>query len=171
MTDDIILVDNNDNQIGTGEKMDVHKKGTLHRAFSIFLWNNKGELMMQQRALHKYHTPGLWTNTCCSHPKPGETTLDAASRRLQEEMGITCELKEEMCVIYHSKFDNGLIEHEYDHVLFGHYSEPPTINKNEVHDWKWMTVNELMRDIALNPDNYTVWFKIIFDRLRNENIF
>lgn len=171
MTDDIILVDNNDNQIGTGEKMDVHKKGTLHRAFSIFLWNNKGELMMQQRAMHKYHTPGLWTNTCCSHPKPGETTLDAASRRLQEEMGITCELEEEMCVIYHSKFDNGLIEHEYDHVLFGHYSEPPTINKNEVHDWKWMTVNELMRDIALNPDNYTVWFKIIFDRLRNENIF
>lgn len=171
MNKDIILVDNQDNQIGTGEKMDVHKKGILHRAFSVFIWNNKGQLMMQQRAKDKYHTPGLWSNTCCSHPKPGEGTMNAASRRLLEEMGISCDLKEETSILYHSKFENGLTEHEFDHVLFGHYNEDPKVNPAEVHDWKWMTINELMRDVAVNPDNYTVWFKIIFDRLKNQNFF
>jgi isopentenyl-diphosphate delta-isomerase len=171
MTNDIILVDKNDNEIGTGNKLEVHQKGILHRAFSVFVWNKQGQLMMQQRAKEKYHTPGLWSNTCCSHPKPGEDTEAGAHRRLQEEMGFDCELKEEMTVIYHSRFENDLTEHEYDHVFFGHYDGEPNINKEEVHAWEWMTVNELLRDVRVNPDNYTVWFKIILNRLKNENIF
>lgn len=171
MADDIILVDKDDNQIGTGEKMEVHRKGTLHRAFSVFVWNDQGHLMMQQRALSKYHTPGLWSNTCCSHPKPGEETIEAAKKRTQEEMGFTCELEEEMCIIYRSQFDNDLIEHEYDHVLFGRYNGEPNINPAEVNAWKWISINDLLNDVKANPDNYTVWFKIILDRLRNENVF
>lgn len=171
MADDIILVDKDDNQIGTGEKMEIHRKGILHRAFSVFIWNDKGHLMMQQRALTKYHTPGLWSNTCCSHPMPGEETLDAANRRLKEEMGFECEMKEEMSITYRSQFENDLIEHEYDHVFFGNFNGEPNINREEVNDWKWMSINELMKDVRVNPDNYTVWFKIILDRLRNENVF
>lgn len=170
MAEDIILVDKDDNQIGMGEKMEVHKKGLLHRAFSVFIWNDNGELMLQQRAMHKYHTPGLWSNTCCSHPKPGESTADAAIRRLHEEMGINCDLKEKTSIVYQSKFDNNLIEHEYDHVLFGYCNESPIINKNEVHAWKWISVDELICDMALSPDKYTIWFKIIFAKLRNENV-
>ncbi len=171
MANDIILVDKNDNEIGTGDKMEVHRKGILHRAFSIFVWNKKGELMLQQRAKDKYHTAGLWSNTCCSHPKPGETVIEAGHRRLQEEMGFDCELKEEMSIIYRSQFDNDLTEHEYDHVLFGNYEEAPVINPQEVHSWKWASINEVLRDVKVNPDHYTVWFRIILDRMRNENIF
>lgn len=171
MADDIILVDKDDNQIGTGKKMEVHRKGILHRAFSVFVWNDEGLLMLQQRALTKYHTPGLWSNTCCSHPMPGENTIEAAKRRMEEEMGFTCDLKEEMSIIYQSQFDNELIEHEYDHVFFGTYNGEPNINPEEVNDWKWMSINELMKDVRVNPDNYTVWFKIILDRLKGENVF
>jgi len=170
MTEDIILVDKEDQQIGTGEKMEVHRKGMLHRAFSVFVWNKEGHLMVQQRAKTKYHTPGLWSNTCCSHPKPGETVEQAAKRRLEEEMGFSCDLNEEMSIIYHTQFDNDLIEHEYDHVLFGHYDGTPVINPEEVHSWKWMSINDIHREVRLHPELYTVWFRIIIDRLKNENV-
>lgn len=170
MGNDIILVDKNDKQTGTGEKIEVHRQGLLHRAFSIFVWNQKGQLMMQQRAKTKYHTPGLWSNTCCSHPKPGEDIIEAAHRRLQQEMGFTCPLNDEFSIIYYSRFSNNLIEHEYDHVIFGYYNHEPVINPSEVHHWKWISVSDLVRDAELNPHYYTVWFRIILERLQNDNL-
>jgi len=164
----VILVDEADTQIGLMEKMAAHKKALLHRAFSVFVLNKKGELMLQQRALSKYHSPALWTNTCCSHQRDGETTLDAGKRRLQEEMGFGCELKELFSFIYKAPFDNGLTEHELDHVLVGYYDESPTINPEEVASWKWMKVEAIKADIAKNPQNYTAWFKVIFKRFYKE---
>ena len=160
----VILVDENDNQIGLMPKMEAHSKGLLHRAFSVFILNGKNELMLQKRAVNKYHSPGLWTNTCCSHPSEGESILSAGRRRLNEEMGIYTELNEVFHFIYKAPFDNGLIEYELDHVLIGNYYNDPIININEVSDWKWMSIGMIEKDIKINPLNYTVWFKIIFEK-------
>lgn len=160
----VILVNKNDEKIGLMPKQEAHVKGLLHRAFSVFIFNQKNELMLQQRALHKYHTPGLWANTCCSHQRDGETSIDAGKRRLFEEMGFVTELKETTSFIYKAPFDNGLTEHELDHILVGSYEENPQINPEEVADWKWMDLEEVKNDIQSNPDIYTPWFKIIFDK-------
>ena len=158
----VILVDKNDNRIGLMPKMEAHEKALLHRAFSVFTFNDKGELLLQQRAADKYHSPLLWTNTCCSHQRNGETNLEAGKRRLQEEMGFTCELEEVFSFIYKAPFDNGLTEHELDHVMVGSYNENPIINKEEVESFKWMTLEAVKIDMENNPQIYTEWFKIIF---------
>jgi len=162
----VILVDENDNELGVMEKMQAHQKALLHRAFSIFIFNTKGELLLQRRALTKYHSPGLWTNTCCSHPRPTEQTIDAAMRRLQEEMGFTCELKLKFNFTYKALLDQGLTEHELDHVYFGNYEGEIKINKEEVAEWKYMSLNEITNDILKKPNDYTVWFKIIINKIR-----
>lgn len=167
MEEQVILVDTQDNPIGLMPKMEAHEKGLLHRAFSVFIFNQNGELMLQQRAYHKYHSPGLWTNTCCSHQRDGETSLEAGMRRLEEEMGFCTSLKEEVSFIYKAPFDNGLTEHELDHVLTGKFDGEPTINKDEVSDWKWMALEDIHQDMKINPEHYTVWFQIIFDRFYN----
>ncbi len=160
----VILVDKKDNQIGLMPKMEAHEKALLHRAFSVFTFNDKGELLLQQRAADKYHSPLLWTNTCCSHQRNGETSLEAGKRRLQEEMGFTCELEEVFSFIYKAPFDNGLTEHELDHVMIGSYNENPIINPEEVESFKWMTLEEVKVDMELQPEIYTVWFTIIFNK-------
>jgi isopentenyl-diphosphate delta-isomerase len=165
MQEHVILVDELDNAIGTMEKMEAHEKGLLHRAFSVFIFNGKGELLLQQRALTKYHSAGLWTNTCCSHPRPNETVLNAAKRRLTEEMGLNCEVDHKTSFIYKTDFDNGLTEHEFDHVFFGHYDQDPIINPEEVENFVWMDVNKIMNDIEKNPKKYTSWFKIAMKNL------
>jgi isopentenyl-diphosphate delta-isomerase len=159
----VILVNENDDQIGTMPKMEAHEKAVLHRAFSVFIVNNNNEIMLQQRAHHKYHSPLLWTNTCCSHQREGETNIQAGTRRLFEEMGFVTDLKELFHFIYKAPFDNGLTEHELDHVLIGYYNEEPVINLDEVESWKWMKIEAIKLDMINNPDKYTVWFKIIFD--------
>ena len=163
----VILVDREDNSVGTLPKMEAHEKGVLHRAFSVFILNQKGEFMLQQRALHKYHSPGLWTNTCCSHQREGEENLQAGTRRLEEEMGFSVPLEELFSFIYKAPFDNGLTEHELDHVMLGYYEGIPEINSDEVNTWKWMSLNEIASDLTVNPESYTVWFKIIFERFFN----
>lgn len=162
----VILVDEKDWPLGEMEKMQAHKKAVLHRAFSIFVFNNKNELMLQRRALTKYHSPGLWTNTCCSHPRPAEELLEAGHRRLQEEMGFDCDLKKIFDFIYKAELDQGLTEHEFDHVLFGRYNHRPAINPDEVDDWKLMTMEDVATDMKAHPENYTVWFRIAFDRVK-----
>ena len=160
----VILVNENDEQIGLMPKLEAHEKAQLHRAFSIFILNSKNEVMLQQRASEKYHSPLLWTNTCCSHQREGETNIQAGNRRLQEEMGFSTELKELFHFIYKAPFDNGLTEHELDHVMIGYYNENPQINPDEVESWKWMSVENIKHDMASNPQQYTVWFLIIFDK-------
>lgn len=159
----VILVNEKDEPIGTMPKMEAHEKAVLHRAFSVFVLNDKKEIMLQQRAHHKYHSPLLWTNTCCSHQRVGETNIQAGNRRLKEEMGFDTELKELFHFIYKAPFDNGLTEHELDHVLIGYFKDEPTINKEEVESWKWMKIDDIKQDMIENPALYTVWFKIIFD--------
>ena len=144
--------------------MEAHEKALLHRAFSVFIFNDKNELMLQQRALGKYHSPGLWTNTCCSHQREGESNIQAGKRRLQEEMGFVVDLNESISFIYKAPFDNGLTEHEYDHVLIGKYNDLPKISFDEVADWKWMSLETIKHDMVLNSEIYTEWFKIIFDK-------
>jgi isopentenyl-diphosphate delta-isomerase len=163
----VILVDSNDNAIGKMEKIEAHEKGLLHRAFSVFIFNDNNELLLQQRALSKYHTPGLWTNTCCSHQKVGETNIEAGQRRLMEEMGFSVPLKEKMAFTYKAPFSNGLTEHEYDHILVGHYNDEPQPNPEEVESWKWQKIEDIVEDISHNPEKYTAWFKIIFDKYLN----
>lgn len=160
----VILVDENDNQIGLMPKMEAHEKALLHRAFSVFVFNDKNEVMLQQRALDKYHSPGLWTNTCCSHQREGESNLAAGKRRLYEEMGFVTELKETTSFIYKAPFDNGLTEHELDHILVGSYNEDPVINLDEVASWKWMDLEVVKTDVVAQPELYTEWFKIIFNK-------
>lgn len=160
----VILVNEHDEQIGLMPKQEAHEKGVLHRAFSIFIFNDNGDLMLQQRAMHKYHSPGLWTNTCCSHQREGESSLKAGFRRLDEEMGFTTNLKEKTSFIYKAPFDNGLTEHEFDHILVGTFNEDPIINPDEVAQWKWMPLKEVKEDILNNPEQYTAWFKIIFEK-------
>ena len=158
----VILVDTHDNPIGTMNKMEAHEKAVLHRAFSVFILNDKNEVMLQQRAAHKYHSPLLWTNTCCSHQRVGESNIEAGKRRLFEEMGFSADLKELFHFIYKAPFDNGLTEHELDHVMIGYSNENPVINPDEVESWKWMSIEHIKVDIALNPEIYTEWFKICF---------
>ena len=160
----VILVDENDQQIGLMPKMEAHEKALLHRAFSVFVTNSKGELLLQQPAAHKYHSPLLWANTCCSHQREGESNLDAGKRRLQEEMGFVTELKEVFSFIYKAPFDNGLTEHELDHVMVGNYELDPVINKDEVECFRWVLPEDVQKDIEKQPEIYTAWFKIIFKK-------
>ena len=162
--ENVILVNEADEPIGLMPKMEAHEKAVLHRAFSVFIMNDKGETMLQQRAKDKYHSPLLWTNTCCSHQRDGESNIEAGKRRLMEEMGFTTELTELFSFIYKAPFDNGLTEHEYDHVMMGTFNAAPTINPEEVADWKWMHPEDIKTDISENADQYTAWFKIIFER-------
>lgn len=159
----VVLVNENNEQIGLMPKLEAHEKALLHRAFSIFILNDKNELMLQQRAADKYHSPLLWANTCCSHQRENETNIEAGNRRLQEEMGFSAELKELFSFIYKAPFDNGLTEHELDHVMIGYYNGEPLINPDEVEAWKWMDIDAVRKDIQQNPDIYTAWFKIIFN--------
>ena len=168
MEENVILVDKNDTQIGLMSKLDAHKKGILHRAFSVFVLNNNNEIMLQKRAYNKYHSGGLWTNTCCSHQREGENSIEAGKRRLLEEMGFETELKIITSFIYKVEFENGLTEHELDYLLIGKFLKSPIINKQEVADWKWMKIELIADDIKLNPNNYTSWFKIIFDKFQNK---
>jgi isopentenyl-diphosphate Delta-isomerase len=163
----VILVDDNDIPTGTLEKMEAHKKGLLHRAFSVFIFNDHGEMMLQQRSLKKYHSPGLWTNACCSHPREDEDTIAAAHRRLNEEMGFDCELTQVFCFTYRADVGNGLTEHEFDHVFIGVYSKAPLVNYEEAEDWKFMPMVEIKKDMLENPENYTVWFRIAFVEIEN----
>ena len=163
----VILVDKNDNQVGLMPKLEAHEKGLLHRAFSIFIFNSRYELLLQKRASSKYHSGGLWTNTCCSHPREGEDTLDAANRRLYEEMGIKTSLRKVYDFIYKAELDNQLTEHEFDHVFYGVCDRDPKLNKDEAEDFKWVDMETLNNDIIKNGNNYTVWFKIAFEYFYN----
>lgn len=165
MTENVILVNENDEQIGLMEKLEAHQKGLLHRAFSVFVFNSKNELLIHQRALDKYHSPGLWTNTCCSHQRENESTLQAAHRRLQEEMGFDCELNEVFSFTYRAEFSNNLIEHEFDHVLVGTSNILPNPNPSEVAHYKWLSIDQIKSDIQQNPHQYTEWFKIALPKL------
>ncbi|EPD27227.1 isopentenyl-diphosphate delta-isomerase [Capnocytophaga granulosa] len=163
MEEQVILVNEKDEPIGLMGKMEAHEKGLLHRAFSVFVFNSKQEVLLQQRAACKYHSPNLWTNTCCSHPRAGETNQQAGERRLQEEMGLQVPLREVFSFIYKAPFDNGLTEHEYDHVLVGYSDAQPQINPEEVASWKWLSLEAIKEDILQAPERYTAWFKIIFE--------
>ena len=163
MEEQVILVNEKDEPIGLMGKMEAHEKGLLHRAFSVFIFNSKQEVLLQQRAACKYHSPNLWTNTCCSHPRAGETNQQAGERRLQEEMGLQVPLQEVFSFIYKAPFDNGLTEHEYDHVLVGYSDAQPQINPEEVVSWKWLSLEAIKEDILQAPERYTAWFKIIFE--------
>ncbi len=164
----VVLVNEHDEDIGLMEKMEAHEKGLLHRAFSIFVFNSKDELLLQQRAIEKYHSGGLWTNTCCSHPRKNETIVEAANRRLQEEMGFECTLKQTFSFVYKAVLDQGLTEHELDHVVIGFSDTEPILNPEEVMDWKYMTMDAVKQDMEIHPKAYTEWFKIIFNRVHEE---
>lgn len=163
----VILVNEKDVSLGVMPKMEAHQKGKLHRAFSVFIFNKNGELLLQQRASNKYHSPGLWTNTCCSHQRVGETNIEAGRRRLHEEMGFVCDLKEVFWFVYKAPFDNGLTEHELDHVMVGYFDKNPIINKVEVKSFKWMHLEDIRIDMKKNGHIYTEWFKIIFNEYYN----
>ena len=162
--ENVVLVDSNNNKLGLMPKMEAHIKGVLHRAFSVIIFNNNGDIMLQKRARTKYHTPGLWSNTCCSHQRDNEDNITAGKRRLYEEMGFTTQLQNFDSFIYKVSFSNGLIEHEFDHILTGIYNGIPNLNKKEVDQWKWVSIDYLYHDINNNPDNYTAWFKIIINK-------
>src|SRR5450432_4328015 len=161
----VILVNEQDEETGTIEKMEAHRKALLHRAFSVFIFNQKGEMLLQQRALGKYHSPGLWTNTCCSHPRPGEEIEEAAGRRLMEEMGIETSLEKIFDFIYRTEFDNGLTEYEFDHVYTGTYSGELSPDRQEVKDYCFRSMEEIEQDLTQCPEKYTFWFKIAFPLL------
>ncbi|CAN5842338.1 isopentenyl-diphosphate Delta-isomerase [soil metagenome] len=162
---DVILVDERDVQVGTMEKLEVHQKALLHRAFSIFVFNAKGEMLLHKRAEKKYHSGGLWTNACCSHPRPGEETLSAAQNRLQEEMGITTGIKKIFEFTYKASFENGLTEHEFDHVFLGEYEGAIVPNKEEVSDYCFKSIGDIKDSIQSHPQKYTEWFKIALPKL------
>lgn len=165
MIENIIVVDENDIEKGKIEKMEAHEKGILHRAFSVFVFNSKNEMLLQQRAKTKYHSPGLWSNTCCSHPHFGEKLEEAVHRRLKEELGFDCDVKEIFSFIYKAELEYGLTEHEFDHVFIGKFDGDITPNKDEIEDFKWITVEELKKDVILNSNAYTVWFKKCIDNV------
>ena len=167
MEERVVLVDTNDQPLGLMPKMEAHEKGVLHRAFSVFILNDAGELMLQQRALHKYHSPGLWTNTCCSHQRNGESNIVAGKRRLQEEMGLDCTLTFAFKFVYKVNFSNGLSEHECDHVYFGYSDALPQANPLEVQNYKYIGLDELQEELSKNADNYSEWLKICLDPLIN----
>lgn len=166
----VVLVDKNNRKIGVEEKIKAHKEGKLHRAFSIFIFNSNGELLIQQRAKTKYHSAGLWSNTVCSHPKPNETYLQAAHRRLKEEMGFDCKLKKLFCFTYKAKLTEGLIENEYDCVFIGKFDGKPKPNYKEIMDYKWISIKELKKDIISHPNKYSVWFKMVLNRIKSFQI-
>ncbi|OLS24542.1 MAG: Isopentenyl-diphosphate Delta-isomerase [Candidatus Heimdallarchaeota archaeon LC_3] len=163
MVENVILVDTNDKKLGEEEKMSAHEKGLLHRAFSIFVFNSKGELLLQQRAFHKYHSKGIWANTCCSHPRTSETLNESVNRRLQEELGFTTDLEKKFDFIYKAPVEN-LIEHEFDHVFVGKYDGEVRPNPDEVHDYKWIAKEQLIADSKEHPEKYAEWFKIIINQ-------
>ncbi len=165
MDEFLILVDDNDQSLGKMEKMEVHQLGLLHRAFSVFIFNSKGELLLQQRAAEKYHSAGFWSNTCCSHPRFGEETDLAAARRLDEEMGIRCALEYGFSFTYNVKFENGLIENEFDHVYFGVSDAPVDPDEREVQNWKFVNMEFLLQDMKENPQFYTEWMKLCMDKV------
>ena len=165
MIEHVILVDEKDKQIGIGEKLETHRLAKLHRAFSILIYNTKGEMMLQLRAKTKYHGGGLWTNACCGHPRPGETVEQAASRRLKEEMGFECKLEKMFDYIYKVPLDKGMHEHEFLHVYKGIYDGVPKLNPEEADGWKWISMRDLKEDTKKNPENYTPWFKLSLERL------
>ncbi|HNP20124.1 MAG TPA: isopentenyl-diphosphate Delta-isomerase [Fulvivirga sp.] len=166
--ENVILVNEWDEEIGQMEKLEAHRQGKLHRAFSILVYNSKGEMLLQRRAFGKYHSGGLWTNACCSHPKPNEETALAAKRRLKEEMGIGSNPVFVYKFIYKATLDNGLTEHEYDHVFTCSTDEPPILNPNEADDYKYIGIGALMVDIRQHPETYTTWFKIIMERFNDQ---
>lgn len=165
MIEEVILVDHEDRAISTMAKLDAHIEGKLHRAFSVFIFNSEGELLLQQRALSKYHSGGKWTNTCCSHPRPGEQTAEAAVRRLQEEMGMDCALKPVFAFCYKAEVENGLIEYEYDHVFFGKSDQLPVLNPIEVADFKYISMVDLELGLLEESEQYTEWLKICFKQV------
>ena len=169
MKDQVILVDEQDKAIGVMDKLEAHEKGALHRAFSVFIFNNSGQMLLQQRSMSKYHSPGLWTNACCSHPMPEEDTLSAAKRRLKEEMGMNATLQHQGYILYRTNpvsigFENGLIEHEYDHIYSGKSDDEPKINADEVHSYQWLSLPEVKERVRSNPEQFTHWFKVAMDR-------
>ena len=166
MKEMVILVNEQDQPVGLEEKMEAHRKGLLHRAFSIFIWNSMGEMLLQRRALSKYHSGGLWTNACCSHPREGESIEQAAHRRLYEEFGFDCALQEKFSFIYHTHLDKGMQEHEFDHVLFGRYDGPiDAMNPEEISEYRWVKQEALEQEMQEQPEQFTVWFKIAYVEL------
>ncbi|EKE83433.1 isopentenyl-diphosphate Delta-isomerase [Idiomarina xiamenensis] len=159
----VVLVDNSGNFIGIKDKLQAHIDGDLHSAFSVFVFNKKSELLLQRRASNKYHSGGLWSNTCCSHPFPNENTTAAGKRRLQEEMGFQCEIAEIHTKIYNVPCSNGLIENEYNKVFIGRFDGTPEINDEEVEDWRWISVNQLLKDMKTSRDEYTSWFPVLLE--------
>jgi isopentenyl-diphosphate Delta-isomerase len=164
-TEWVVRVDGEDRCIGTAEKLRAHREGLLHRAFSVFLFNARGELLLQRRSLAKYHSPGLWTNTCCSHPRPGETVESAAVRRLSEEMGIACRLESAFSFVYRAELGRGLIEHEFDHVLVGRFDGAPHPDPREVMQTRWLARDALRTELVHSPENYTAWFHLAIERV------
>lgn len=168
MEEQVILVDEQDRAIGTMGKLAAHREGLLHRAISVFIFDHQGRLLLHRRAAHKYHSASLWTNTCCSHPRPGERAMEAAHRRLREEMGMKAELSFTFSFQYRAVFDNGLTEHEFDHVFIGHSSAIPAPNPAEVASYRWLSQPDIEQDIRTHPDTYTAWFKLIYQRVFDE---
>ena len=164
----VILVDEQDRETGSMGKQEAHISGTLHRAFSVFIFNSQGALLLQQRAAGKYHSAHLWTNTCCSHPRPGENIADAARRRLYEEMGLLCPLDKRFTFIYKAHLDNNLTEHELDHVFTGITDTLPAPEITEVASWKYISIEALAKEIQQQPESYTEWFKICYKDRYNE---
>ena len=159
------MVDEHDNALGVMDKMEAHQKGLIHRAFSIFVFNSRGEMLLQQRALSKYHSAGLWSNSCCSHPLPGEEVKEAATRRLNEELGFETSLEKIFDFIYQVSFENGLVENEFDHVFVGHYDGAININSEEVNDYALKPMEQIREELKKKPENYTEWFKISFPKI------
>ncbi len=167
LTEQIILVNENDKEIGFADKMEAHIRGELHRAFSIFVFNSDGKMLIHRRALSKYHSGGLWTNTCCSHPRKGESLNEAAHRRLQEEMGFDCPLEEIFSFMYRKELDRDLIENEYDHVFIGEFNGQPSPNPSEVEEYAWIDPNAAITDIKEKPEKYSYWFTLALERVIN----
>ncbi len=165
MIQEVILVDEHDHELGVMEKMEAHEKGLLHRAFSVFIFNDAGEMLLQRRALSKYHSGGLWTNACCSHPQPGETAAQAATRRLREELGFTLPVEKVFDFVYRADFENGLTEHEFDHVFVGHYNGSLQPNEEEVMDHRYQDMDSLRASMQSEPALYTAWFHLAFPRI------
>jgi isopentenyl-diphosphate delta-isomerase len=163
--EELILVNENDEPIGVEEKIAAHLNGVLHRAFSLFIFNSSGQLLLQKRTSTKYHSQGLWSNTCCGHPRPGESIEQAGRRRLQEEMGFDCEVQKIFAFVYRVQLNDGFSEHEYDHVLVGRFDGDPTPNREEVDDWKWVDLSVLRNDLQAHPNNYTYWLRLSLDKL------
>lgn len=167
MIEYVLLVDENDNETGVMEKLQAHENGLLHRAISVFIFNDKKELLLQQRAAEKYHSPLLWTNTCCSHPRPGEVLIEAAHRRLREEMNLACNLEHQFSFTYKAVLDKGLIEHELDHIFFGESNDVPDPDPSEVLSFKYLSLEDIENEINVNPELYTSWFKLMLDKIKS----